>query len=192
MEHRRKLSEALKGRGPSRQHIEMLRQLNTGRKHAEAVKARISATRIARGLGSAYGAANPRWKGGVRYVKGYRLLLRPDHPNAMKSGYVAEHILVMAEHLGRPIDTKTELVHHKDENKLNNTLDNLEVQTRAQHASHHHKGLIKPNSIANLKPRPPKTPRVCPQCHKPFIYGSKKAQLCCSKRCATFFRYAIN
>lgn len=32
------------------------------------------------------------------------------------------------------------VVHHKDGNKLNNDIDNLELKTRADHNYHHHKG----------------------------------------------------
>src|SRR5688572_3184126 len=49
-----------------------------------------------------------------RYVttKGYVALWRPGHPMASKTGYVMEHRLVMAEHLGRML-TADEVVHHK-------------------------------------------------------------------------------
>lgn len=47
-----------------------------------------------------------------------------------------EHRLVMARVLGRPL-LRTEIVHHKDENGLNNTPDNLEVMTQAEHRRLH-------------------------------------------------------
>lgn len=42
-----------------------------------------------------------------------------------------EHRLVMAEVLGRPL-TDTEVVHHRDGDRLNNTRDNLELWSTAQ------------------------------------------------------------
>lgn len=42
-------------------------------------------------------------------------------------GYVAEHRLIMARHLDRPL-TKKETVHHKDGNQ-NNNIANLQLRT---------------------------------------------------------------
>jgi hypothetical protein len=42
----------------------------------------------------------------------------------------------MERHLGRPLTSK-DIVHHKDENKQNNSIDNLELTTRAAHRKVH-------------------------------------------------------
>lgn len=60
----------------------------------------------------------------------------PEHPNATKHGYVLHHRVVMENFIGR-ILTAEEVVHHKDENKKNNDLINLELMTRAEHQKLH-------------------------------------------------------
>ena len=46
------------------------------------------------------------------------------------------HVVLMEKHIGRRIK-KDEVVHHKDENKTNNIIDNLELMTRAEHSKLH-------------------------------------------------------
>jgi hypothetical protein len=96
------------------------------------------------------GDRNPRWNGGVRTHQGYTCVRRPDHPNASKDGYVREHVLILSEHLGRPI-ASNEIVHHKNGVRSDNRLENLELMTRSEHHSLHHKGVHKPGSIAALR-----------------------------------------
>jgi hypothetical protein len=72
------------------------------------------------------------WKGGKWIQKGYTCILRPDHPNARKSGYVFEHVFVMSNHLGRPL-LKNETIHHKDGNRSNNDINNLELRLKSAH-----------------------------------------------------------
>ena len=98
-----------------------------GRRHSKRTRAKIAAKAALR-----IGARNGRWRGGSFIHNGYRLLLKPDHPFADKAGYVREHRLVIEEHLGRYL-LREEIVHHKDGNKLNNTLSNLEVTTFGRH-----------------------------------------------------------
>lgn len=61
----------------------------------------------------------------------------PDNPRATKEGYVYIHVLVAEKKLGRHL-TKEECVHHIDEDKYNNTEDNIIVfKTNSDHAAFH-------------------------------------------------------
>jgi flagellar basal body rod protein FlgC len=72
-----------------------------------------------------------------RYKKnGYWCVKADGHPRAYEKGYYYEHILVMEQYLGRRLK-KNEVVHHRDGNKLNNNLVNLELKTRSQHTKYH-------------------------------------------------------
>ena len=71
------------------------------------------------------GPKHHNWKG--RLMKGGYVIIRDtEHPNADSNGYVKEHILVMSEHLKRPL-LKTETVHHLNGIKDDNGLENLEL-----------------------------------------------------------------
>ncbi|KKK88378.1 hypothetical protein LCGC14_2743780 [marine sediment metagenome] len=82
------------------------------------------------------GKNNPNWKGGRRLrTDGYILLSRRDHPRAYGGGTVLEHIVIMEKHLGRYLKyygkrhPKNEVVHHIDDNKKNNKIENLYITT---------------------------------------------------------------
>lgn len=63
---------------------------------------------------------------------GYDALFEPSHPMAKKNGYVRVHrkIAFDAGLLINPSDD----VHHKNENKRDNRLENLEVLSKSEHA----------------------------------------------------------
>ena len=76
-------------------------------------------------------------KGGKRTNKqGYIEVWKPEHPNANKKGYILEHRLIMSEYIGRAL-LRNEDVHHKDKNKTNNDINNLELMTKSEHAKYH-------------------------------------------------------
>ena len=64
----------------------------------------------------------------------YALVL--EHPNCTQRGYVLMHRIVMENHLKRVLN-ENEVVHHKDGNKHNNDIANLEVLERGLHSKHH-------------------------------------------------------
>lgn len=72
------------------------------------------------------GDCNSNWRGGKRIEDGYVYVYSPNHPNATIHKYVLEHRLVMEQHLGRYLDPR-EVVHHKDGDKKNNSIENLEL-----------------------------------------------------------------
>lgn len=64
---------------------------------------------------------------------GYKFYTIHGHPNAGKNGHISEHVFVMSEHLGRPI-RKGETIHHKNGDKLDNRIENLELWHKGQPA----------------------------------------------------------
>lgn len=90
------------------------------------------------------GEGHPDWKGGrVLDKSGYVLIYSPGHPRAKKPvPYVLEHRLVMEKHLGRLLAVG-EVVHHRDGNKQNNSLDNLELFSKnSEHLRHELTGRV--------------------------------------------------
>jgi len=60
------------------------------------------------------------------------------HPMADSCGIILEHRLIMANHLKRMLTSK-EVVHHKNGNRKDNRIENLELTTQSAHASGHSK-----------------------------------------------------
>ena len=78
------------------------------------------------------GIKSPGWGGGrTKSSKGYVLIQAPQHPAAQKTGYVAEHRLVMEKVLGRYL-LPEETVHHVNGMRHDNRPANLELWTSRQ------------------------------------------------------------
>ena len=63
---------------------------------------------------------------------GYILIYAKDHPKCNARGFVREHRMEVEKHLGRHLEIE-EVVHHKDRDKANNHIDNLEIMTKSDH-----------------------------------------------------------
>jgi len=82
---------------------------------------------------------NPNYGGG-KYIddKGYVRVLMPDHPKNIK-GYVYEHRILMENYLNRML-LPWESVHHINEVKTDNRIENLYLCTAQEHSAVHREG----------------------------------------------------
>lgn len=77
------------------------------------------------------------WRGGRSIMRDGRVLIwRPQHPRAMKCGYVLRSRLVMEQFLGRML-LQSEIVHHRNEVVNDDRPENLEVVNRGEHVRIH-------------------------------------------------------
>ena len=72
----------------------------------------------------------------VFMANGYRILY-------INGKEIFEHRHVMEKHLNRRLKSN-EIIHHRNENRSDNRICNLEIMTRSKHISIHHKGVPKP------------------------------------------------
>lgn len=105
-----------------------------------------------------------------------------NHPRASKHGYVLLHRLIVEKHIKRFLNSD-EIVHHKNLDKKDNRIENLEVLNSKEHGRLH--GNMQGKIICELK---------CPHCKKIFIRQKCKTFLqnsskytCCSKHCRGSF-----
>lgn len=132
------------------------------------------------------GYKNSSWKSN-EYItsNGYRKIYKPNHPLSDKYGRILEHRYVAEKFLA----TKEELVlyngvyvlnpnldvHHKDKNKLNNNIDNLQILTRSEHAKLH----------GDYKHRKQTKILKCKNCNNNYIINKSRenTSLFCCKSC---------
>ena len=108
---------------------------------------------------------NSQWKNRkIECKDDYERDWAPTHPNSSEWGYILTHVRVMSEHLGRPLK-KGELVHHKDGNKKNNHISNLQIVTRSEHATIHMKW--------NKHGKKDLSKRICKLCNSKTTYLQK-------------------
>lgn len=113
----------------------------------------------------------------------YKFAVVYNHPNATINGYVLLHRIIMENHIGRILNVN-EVVHHKNFNKNDNRIENLELMSRSEHTKLHQQA--KYHFEFEIK---------CPTCGKIFNRDirSVKSKLkinphktfCCSHSCGS-------
>ena len=110
-----------------------------------------------------------------------------NHPAASVYGYVLYHRVIVEIHLGRLLNSN-EVVHHINENKRDNRIENLKVMLVGEHERLH--GLEQGKTMADL---------ICPSCNKTFTIPYNKTHVkkkqgsytTCSKSCRGKFSRQI-
>lgn len=72
----------------------------------------------------------------IKTSHGYLRIYAPTHECAGKDGYVYLHHYNWVNS-GKKPPKRGEILHHKDGNRQNNHISNLQLLTRSTHASHH-------------------------------------------------------
>lgn len=120
------------------------------------------------------------WKGGKKInSQGYILIWSPEHPYKDKQGYVREHRLIVEKSIGRYL-AADEVVHHKNEIKNDNRLENLQLLKKIEHDK----------LSMQLRPRLKKFHKICPVCKVSFYVSLSLLRLiCCSLSCGSKYRW---
>ena len=112
-----------------------------GRKHSkEACKNRSKALK-----GRYKREESSQWKGGrIKVQYGYIRIKNDTHPYCNCHGYVLEHRLIMEKHIGRVL-LPTEVVHHINNIKDDNRIENLMLFDSKSRHQFYHRELQKEN-----------------------------------------------
>jgi len=110
--------------------------------------------------------------GRIGNINGYRYFYDPKHPMANAAGIVYVHRAVMSEHLGRLLGSN-EVVHHRDDDRSNNALENLKLMSKVEHDRYHNRPILRED-------------RTCPSCGDTFesAISGHLSKTYCSVQCA--------
>lgn len=169
------------------------------------------------------GDKNSSWKSDEKItIYGYKRVRCLDHPFKDCDGFVLEHRLIAEKYLLKDeysveVDGVKYLspdfdVHHIDENKLNNSPDNLLIMTKEEHMSFHkskekiEKSCLNCNATfyvpknredtaiccsqdcLTLYRQSKMVEYICPICNKTFKDAKSQTRTCCSVECSNKFR----
>ena len=149
-ETKKKISIANLGRKVSNETREKLRIINLGRKHSKETLEKMSVAK----KGKPCNFIKTKFKkghkpfiynGGYLRNDGYMFIHKPNHPFARDS-YVMEHRLTMEKQISRYL-TSEERVHHRNEIKNDNRIENLEIVSQ----DHHRTYTLMQNEIRKLR-----------------------------------------
>jgi hypothetical protein len=118
---------------------------------------------------------------------GYLEVNAKGHPSARKSGWIYAHRLAASEKIGRPLKP-TEHVHHRDENKLNNSHENLIVfASNRDHVNFHNSGVLLPVGDGTYRSEP----KVVTKENKCVVCCSPCRKVYCSLKCVGVARRKV-
>lgn len=131
-------------------------------------------------------AKHPQYKGGRIKRGSYWYVLKKDHPFSQKSGYIAEHRIVMEKKLNRYLKP-SEAVHHRDGNPENNSPENLEVcSSHGMHTKIWHPEVAENTKIRFIGRKPKNYNKVehkCENCGNIFLKNPNRKPKFCSIEC---------
>lgn len=131
---------------------------------------------------------------------GYVRIWNPSHPLATKDGNVLLHRMVYFDHHGSIPEGFH--IHHRDGNKQNNKITNLQaISNSDHHREHHSEGDSMRNQYGECKVKPLEQrishrkeqraiPRQCPICGEMFAFKRSDAKYC-SDKCRNRFHSAL-
>lgn len=120
----------------------------------------------------------------------YKEIYMPNHPNARSNGTIFEHRLNAEKIIGRSL-LPTEVVHHIDENRNNNALNNLMVfKTNEDHTRFHKTGKLQALEDGTyISPISQHKIFQCIQCNKTYHLKNKwKSKKFCCLECKKLYK----
>lgn len=94
-----------------------------------------------------------KWRTGLLSSHGYVLVrVGKTHPLADQNGYAYEHLVVWVS-AGKPMPNPDDLLHHKNEDKTDNRIENLECITRVSHSISHQPSALSDEEVRTIRTR---------------------------------------